>query len=91
MGTILIDKNYRINSDSRQWVLEENRPVQDKDSQNYGKDNWVTLASQTRIELIFNKLLDMKLKELPTLELKEFLKEAKKLKVSIKEEFDITV
>ena len=91
MGMILIDENLRINSDSKQWILEENRPIQDKDSQNHGKDNWVTLASQTRIELIFNKLLDMRLKELPTLELKEFLKEAKKLKESIKAEFDITV
>ena len=91
MGIILIDEKFRINSDGCSWLLQENRPVQDEKSENYGKENWETCASQTRIELIFNKMLDMKMKKLPTMELRQFLEETKKLKEEIKAKFDITV
>lgn len=88
---IIIDEKYRINSDSKQWILEENRPIQDKKSDNYGKDNWTNIGYYAELYQVFQRLLNMRLKELPNLELQDFLKEAKKIKQKIKDVFDITV
>lgn len=86
---IIINNKYRINSDSKQWILEENRPVQDKESENYGKENWSNIGYYPGLPQVFQRLLDMRLKELPTMELKDFLKEARKIKESIQNEFNI--
>ena len=89
MGMILIDENLRIVSDADTWIIQENKPVQDEASKNFGKDAWQNRGYYTRLNLAFEKIYDMKLKNIPYTELKEFLEEAKRIKAELNKKFDI--
>ena len=86
---ILIDENLRIVSDADTWIIQENKPVQDEASKNFGKDAWQNRGYYTRLNLAFEKIYDMKLKNIPYTELKEFLEEAKRIKAELNKKFDI--
>lgn len=86
---IVIDENLRIVSDADTWIIQENKPVQDETSKNFGKDAWQNRGYFTRLNLAFEKIYDMKLKNIPHTDLKEFLEEAKRIKKELNDKFDI--
>lgn len=81
---ILINENLRIKSDANNWIVEENNPIKDKESKNYGLDNWTACGYFGRVSSAIEKAYDIKLKELPDMGIVEFIREAKKIKSELK-------
>jgi hypothetical protein len=40
MGILQLNKDYRVETDERNFILQQLRIVQDKESVNYGKEQW---------------------------------------------------
>ena len=85
MGIILIQDNLRINATSDNWQVEEKKTVTSTKSKNIGAERWevVTAGYCTNLKNALQRCLDFQLAELPDMEIKQFLKEAKMLQNKI--------
>lgn len=53
-------------------------------AKNYGMDNWTACGYFGRASSAIEKAFDIKLKDLPDMEIVEFIREAKKIKSELK-------
>lgn len=65
---MIINDKYQIKSDILNFIVQENKPVQDIESENYGKPNWVTVAYCSSVKSCLKYLVD---KEVFKTELKD--------------------
>ena len=64
-------------------MVMENKPVQDSNSENYGKENWVTVAYCVSIKSALKYLVDKEVFETELKDLKTVMKAIEDLKADI--------
>ena len=87
---IKITDDLRIVSNSTSWMVEERKIVQDKESENFGKEVCNNIGNFGKITHCFNKILDVKRKEIANkrINIDKFLEEDAKLRKWIMEIFE---
>ena len=78
-----INEKYQIKSDTLNFLVMENKPVQDEDSKNYGKENWVTVAYCVSIKSALKYLLDKEVFETELEDLETVMKAIEDFKADI--------
>ena len=78
-----INEKYQIKSDTLNFIAMENKPVQDTNSENYGKENWVTVAYCVSIKSALKYLLDKEIFETELKDLETVMKAIEDFKADI--------
>lgn len=79
-----INEKYGLKADVLNYVLVENKPVQDEESKNFGKDNWVTVAYVSDLKGALVYLVDKEVREVDLFNLKTIIEAIDNLKEDIK-------
>ena len=81
---IIINDTLRINGEGTSWTVEMYKGKRlDKEKQ-VEYDYWEPQTYHSRVENALDSVLNMQMKELPNMQIKEFLVEAKKIKEALK-------
>ena len=59
---LYLDENFRLDSDKYNFILQEKKIVQDKDSKNYGQEVWENRAYCGHIKDVLNYIIRKKIK-----------------------------
>ena len=78
-----INEKYQIKSDTLNFMVMENKPVQDTTSKNYGKENWVTVAYCVNLKSALKYLLDKEVFETELEDLETVMKAIEDFKADI--------
>ena len=78
-----INEKYQIKSDTLNFMVMENKPVQDMNSINYGKENWVTVAYCVNLKSALKYLLDKEVFETELEDLETVMKAIEDFKADI--------
>ena len=78
-----INEKYQIKSDTLNFMVMENKPVQDTNSENYGKENWVTVAYCVNLKSALKYLLDKEVFETELEDLETVMKAIEDFKADI--------
>ena len=78
-----INEKYQIKSDTLNFMVMENKPVQDSNSENYGKENWVTVAYCVNLKSALKYLLDKEVFETELKDLETVMKAIEDFKADI--------
>ena len=78
-----INEKYQIKSDTLNFMVMENKPVQDTNSENYGKENWVTVAYCVSLKSALKYLLDKEVFETELEDLETVMKAIEDFKADI--------
>lgn len=78
-----INEKYQIKSDTLNFLVMENKPVQDTNSINYGKENWVTVAYCVNLKSALKYLLDKEVFETELEDLETVMKAIEDFKADI--------
>jgi hypothetical protein len=87
---IKVTEDLRITSNSTSWMVEKRNTVKDEKSENFGKEIWQNVGNYGKISHCFNKILDIKRKELSekTISIEKFLKQDAELREWIVKMFE---
>lgn len=80
---IHVNDKYKLKADNLNFIVLENKPVQDTNSNNYGKDNWVTVAYCSDIKHCLRFLVDKEVFDTELSDLKTILNAIESLKEDI--------
>ena len=75
-----INEKYQIKGDILNYIIQENKPVKDEESENYGKPNWVTVAYCSNIAMCLKYLVDKEVLETDLVDLKTVINAIENLK-----------
>ena len=78
-----INEKYQIKSDTLNFIILENKPVQDTTSKNYGKENWVTVAYCVSLKSALKYLVDKEVFETELEDLETVMKAIEDFKADI--------
>ena len=78
-----INEKYQVKSDTLNYIIQENKPVQDKESENYGKENWTTIAYCSSVKSCLRYLVDKEVRETELKDLKTVLEAIENLNKDI--------
>ncbi len=78
---ILLGDNYKLKSDSMNYILQRKNIVQD--GENKGKESWVNVGYFGRIEQLVNLLVDLEIKRSNVEELGDLIKVVREVENNI--------
>lgn len=81
---IIINENIRINGEGTSWTVEKYKGKRFDKEKAVEFDYWEPQTYHSRVESALDSVMNLQMKELPDLEIKEFLEEAKKIKSALK-------
>lgn len=78
-----INEKYGLKADSLNYILVENKPVQDENSKNFGKENWVSVAWVSDLKGALKYLVDKEVREVDLFDVKNIIEAIDNLKEDI--------
>ena len=78
-----INDKYGLKADNLNYILVENKPVQDEESKNFGKENWVSVAWVSDLKGALKYLVDKEVREVDLFNLKNIIQAIDNLKEDI--------
>lgn len=85
---IIIDEKFRINGDGTCWTVEEfkgKKIKKGKEGNDVEYDCWESLTFHSRVESALDSVLNLKMKNLPDMHIREFLTTSIKIKKELQE------
>jgi hypothetical protein len=70
---IRLTDDYKLVTDPHNYVLQKRNVVQDKESENYGKETWNSIGWYARLEYLVNKLIELEIKQSDVTQMKELI------------------
>lgn len=89
MIIIIINENIRINGEGTSWTVEKYKGKRFDKEKNVEYDYWEPQTYHSRVEKALDSVLNIQMKGLPDMEIRQFLEEAKEIKLALKEFLEI--
>ena len=81
---IIINDTLRINGEGTSWTVEKYKGKRFDKEKQVEYDYWEPQTYHSRVESALDSVMNLQMKELPNMQIKEFLVEAKKIKEALK-------
>jgi len=83
---IRLTEDYRLTNDSHNpFIIQKRNVVQDKESENYGKETWHSVSWHGNLDQVASKMIDLKVTQSKVTELSTLHKLIENLKEEIAE------
>lgn len=86
---IIVNKEYRISGYNSGWAVEKYKDKRFDKITGEPSELWECQTYHARVSGAIESVLNLRLKDLPDMEIREFLKEAKRMKEELQEAFSI--
>ena len=80
---IQLTDDYRVRVDTYNYILQKKNIVQDKESENYGKEVWHTIGYYSSLERVVDKLVDLEIRQSDLTEISTVVKLVEGIKAEI--------
>jgi len=60
---IRLTNDYKLVTDSLNYILQKRNVVKNKDSENYGNETWSSIGWYGKLEHLVNKLIELEIKQ----------------------------
>ena len=81
---IIINDILRINGEGTSWTVEKYKGKRFDKEKQVEYDYWEPQTYHSRVESALDSVMNLQMKELPNMQIKEFLVESKKIKEALK-------
>ena len=81
---IIINDTLRINGEGTSWTVEKYKGKRFDKEKQVEYDYWEPQTYHSRVESALDSVMNLQMKELPNMDIKEFLVESKKIKSALK-------